>query len=314
MTYRNKLILLSTAALLLLLTYFLGNLFNPQQNISLSPKPLLPQIEAEQIHTVEFTDAGYSLQRTSNSAEWQVLIEGESFPADQVQVQSFIETLAELAYYSVAAKDAENWERFSVDSQQSTQLALATNGGAQAEIALVFGSQVAGSGHQYARISDSDSTYVVDEMSAYLGRSSGYWSDLSLFPAEISIQDVIAIDYRNYHFERSETAQGQSRWIRRNGDEKIVDASETADRFLRNFLELSAEEFALAPQRRNSGLNTPQEVIGIETAGGEAYKLRIGAKNTQNRVFVRPSHKEFTYLVSEWRVNTLLNPLNELLE
>ncbi len=314
MTYRIKVILLAGGALLLLSTYFLGTLLNPQKDISLRPKPLLPQLETEYIHAVEFSVPEYSLQRASNSAEWQILIEGESFPADGVQVQAFVEAIAGLSYYSVAASDKENWERFSVDTEQGTPLSLTTKGESPAELALVFGAQVPGSGHQYARKSGSDSTYVVDDISAYLGRSSGYWSDLALFPTEISIQDVIAIEYRGYRIERNEAAQGQSRWVRSNGDNLIIDASETVDRFLRNLLELSGEEFALASQRRNSGISASQERIGVETAGGDAYELRIGSKNAQNRIFVRPSHKEFTYLVSEWRVNTILNPLNELLE
>ncbi len=317
MTYKSKVILLAAAAVLLLSTYFLGTLFNPQKSITLSAKPLFPDLKPEDIASVEFSNAEYSLQRGAESGQWNLRIEGESFPADQVQVRSFIEAVAQLSYYSRASKDKDTWPDFSIAEGQGKRVTLNTGKATEQEISLVFGAKVQGSSQQYARTSNSENTYVADDISAYLDRDVGYWADLTLVPADVSIQDVISIEYRDYRIERSETAQGQTQWIlsqESRGEEELIDESDTVDRFLRSFIELRGEDFASASERRNSGLTTPREIIRIETVDGTDYELRIGAQTAQNRIFVRPTRSEYTYLVSEWRVNTVLNPLNELVD
>ena len=317
MTYRSKVILLAAAAVLLLSTYFLGTLFNPQKDIKLSAKPLLPDLNPESIVSVKFSNAEYSLQRGAESGQWNIRIEGESFPANQVQVRSFIESVVQLSYYSRASKDKDTWPDFQIAEGQGKRVTLYTGMATEQEISLVFGAKVQGSSQQYARTSNSENTYVADDMSAYLDRDVGYWADLNLFPADMSIQDVISIEYRDYRIERSEAAPGQAQWIlsqESRGDGQLIDETDTVDRFLRSFIELRGEDFATASERRNSGLTSPREIIRIETADGTEYELRIGARNTQNRIFVRPAHSEYTYLVSEWRVNTVLNPLDELVD
>ena len=317
MTYKRKVILLTTAVVLLLSTYFLGPVFDPQREIRLSAKPLLPEVNSEDIVSVGFSNADYLLQRGPESGQWHILLEGESFPADQIQVQSFIEAVARLSYYSVASKDKSTWADFSLDDGQGNRVSLNTGSPEEQEISLVFGAEVQGSSRQYVRTSNSENTYVADDVSAYLDRDSAYWADLNLFPPDMSIQDVISIEYREYRIERSEASQGQPQWILTKGsrgDGQLIDETGTVDRFIRSFIELSGEDFATSSERRNSGLTSPREIIRIETADGNEYELRIGSRNTQNRIFVRPAHTEYTYLVSEWRVNTVLNPLHELVE
>jgi hypothetical protein len=306
-------ILLAAAAVLLLTSYLLGTLFSPNKAVSMRPKKLLPDIEYGDIKGVDFSNADYVLERKGKTGEWEVLIDGEAFPADEVQVQSFIETIARLSYYSIAATGNANWENFGVDAQQGTAVSLFTETQKQPGVTLVMGNAVQGSEHQYARISESENTYVVEDISAYLGHSSGYWSDLAIFPESLSVQDIIAIEYQEKRLERSEGSQGQVQWILTDGNEEVIDKTKTVDRFIRSFIELSGEEFASALERRNSGITSPTAVIAIETAAGNSYELRIGSGNSQDRVFVRPAHKAYTYLVSEWRINTVLNPLQELL-
>ncbi|MFW5727225.1 MAG: DUF4340 domain-containing protein [Spirochaetota bacterium] len=317
MTYKSRVILLTAAAVLLLSTYFLGTLFNPRKDITLSAKPLLPGLSPEDIGSVEFSNADYSLQRGAESEQWNILIEGESFPADQVQVQSFIESVAQLSYYSLASKDKDTWTDFSIADGQGDRVTIFTDSAKEQEISLVFGAKVQGSSRQYTRISNSENTYVADDLSAYLDRESGYWADLNLFPADMNIQAVISIEYRDYRIERAEAAQGQAQWILSqgsSGDGQPIDETDTVDRFLRSYIELSGEDFATASERDNSGLSSPREIIRIETSNGNEYELRIGSQSTQDRIFASAGHSEYTYLVSEWRVNTVLNPLNELVD
>lgn len=314
MTYRNKMILLAGAAVLLLTSYLLGTLFSPDRAVSMRPKELLPDIEPGDIAAVVFSDADYALERDGETAEWKVFIEGEEFPADRMQVHSFIDAAAQLSYYSTAATGSDTWQDFAVDADQGNAVTLYTDTQRQQGVTLVVGKEVPGSGHRYARISESDKTYVVDDISAYLGRSSGYWSQLALFPESLNVQDVIAIEYQEKRLERRDGPQGQVQWILSDENEELIDETETVSRFIRSFIELSGEEFASAVERRNSGITSPAAVIAIETAEGKTYELRIGSDTGQNRVFVRPAHKEYTYVVSEWRINTVLNPLNELLQ
>lgn len=314
MTYRNKMILLAATAVLLLTSYFLGTLFSPDKAVSMRPQELLPNIESDDIIAVDFSDADYVLQRDGETAEWKVLIEGEEFPADRMQVQSFIDAAAQLSYYSIAATGSDTWKNFAINADQGKAVTFYTDTQRQRGVTLVVGKEVPGSGHRYARLSESDKTYVVDDISAYLGRRSGYWSQLALFPESLNVQDIIAIEYQKKRLERSDNPQGQAQWMQIDENEELIDETQTVSRFIRSFSELRGEEFASAVERRNSGITSPAALIAIETAEGKVYELRIGSKTGQNRVFVRPSHKEYTYVVSEWRINTVLNPLNELLQ
>jgi len=335
-------ILLSVLALLLLGTYSLGPLLTSSDSRRLIAHPWLENVDAGSISKIEFLNQEFAVIRSNEKRGdnqqpiWSVSLENEMFPADIKKVEAFTDRIANLAYYSEAAALPDSWSKFSVDDQSGLKLRIFTNVDAEiqenfletAEQAqensptetIVFGESLEGSDRQYARKISSDATYVVEDLHRYLEKESGYWSDLALFSEMLSIQDVIALEFitkenEQFRFRRSEEGLDQVEWsLTSEGvDAKDVDL-ETMNRHIRNLIELSAEKFATRDERTYSGITEAHTIISFETIRGNLYKLRIGNKNNRQQVYVRPMHRQYTYLVSQWRLNTVLNPLKELVQ
>jgi len=112
-----------------------------------------------------------------------------------------------------------------------------------------------------------------------------------------------------------EEGLNQIKWslISEEEDPKAVDL-EVMNRHIRNLIELRGEKYATSDERSNSGITDPHAIISFETTTGNIYRLRIGNKNNRQQVYVSPRHSQYTYLISEWRLNTVLHPLQELLQ
>ncbi|MDZ7793417.1 MAG: DUF4340 domain-containing protein [Spirochaetia bacterium] len=326
MTYRNKMILLSTLALLLMGTYFLGPLLTSSDSRRLSPQPWLQNVDAGSITKIEFLNQEFALIHSEAKGEnnqqpaWFVALESEKFPADSKKVKAFTDRIANLAFYSEAAASPDNWSKYSVDDGNGLKLKIFTNMDGEAQETIVFGDSLQGSDRQYARKISSDSVYVVDDLRRYLERETGYWSDLALFSEKLSIQDVMALEFitkedGQFRFRRSEEGLNQIKWSLTSEEAapKVVDP-EVMNRHIRNLIELHGEKYATRDERSYSGITDPHTIISFETTSGNTYKLRIGNKNNRQQVYVRPLHSQYTYLVSQWRLNTVLNPLKELLQ
>lgn len=344
MTYRNKMILLSALALLLLGTYSLGPLLTASDSRRLSAQPWLENVDVGSIAKIDFLNQGFSLIRTEGGAEnqqrpvWTIGLENEEFPADSKKVEAFTERLANVAYYSKASETPDSWSKFSVDDRNGLKLKISTamdgelkeNSLETAEHVqeqgptetIIFGESLQGSDRQYARKNSSDSTYVVDDLRRYLERESGYWADLALFAEKLSIQDVIAVEYISkevgqFRFRRSEDGIDQIKWSlisEESGEAAAEEVDlETMNRHIRNLIELRAEKYATSNERTEAGMSEPHRIVSFETIRGNTYKLRIGNKNNRQQVYVRPMQSRYIYLVSQWRLNTVMNPLQELL-
>ncbi|MFO7730144.1 MAG: DUF4340 domain-containing protein [Spirochaetia bacterium] len=325
MTYRHKMLLLSALALLLLGTYSVGPLLTSSDSRRLSPTPWLQNVEADSITKIEFLNQEFSLIRNEGKDEdnrhsvWSVGLENEKFPADSNKVEAFADKIANLAYYSEADASRDNWSDFSVDEGNGLKLRIFTSEDDQSQETIVFGDSLQASEHQYARKISSDTTYVIDDLSRYLESESGYWSDLALFSDELSIQDVIAIEFSTekdgqFRFRRSEDGLNLIKWSLISEEAALQDVDlETMNRLIRNLIELRGEKYATSDERSYSAIDDPHTTIRFETTRGNTYRLRIGNKNNRQQVYVRSSYSQYTYLVSEWRINSILNSLQELL-
>jgi len=343
MTYKSKILFLSALALLLLGIYSLGPLFTSSDNRRLSPQPWLQNVDAKSITKLEFSNPEFSLVRSEGkdggdkqTPVWYVAVGNEKYPADSKKVEAFTDRIANLAYYYEAAASPDKWSGFSVDNRNGQKLRIFTSGFSESgekilgtaeqtqeqtlTETIVFGDTLRGSDRQYARKNSSDSTYEVDDLSRYLESGTGYWSDLALFSEKLSIQDVISIEFNieekgRYSFKRSEAGLNQVEWTLRSAkaSSPVTVDNETMNRHIRNLIELRGEKYAALDERPYSGITEPRIIISFETATGKIYKLRVGNKNNRQQVYVRPNQSEYTYLISEWRLNTILNPLQELL-
>ncbi|MCF7914954.1 MAG: DUF4340 domain-containing protein [Spirochaetaceae bacterium] len=326
MSYKGKILILSALALLLLGTYSLGPLFTSSDNPRLSPQPWLQNVDAESITKLDFFNQEFSLVRNvdmegdKQSPAWYVVVGDEKYPADGKKVEAFTDRIAHLAYYYEAAASPDNWSGFSVDDRNGQKLRIFTSVVSEPQETIVFGESLQGSDRQYARKISSDSTYEVDDLSRYLESGTAYWSDLALFSEKLSIQDVISIEFiieeeGRYSFQRSESGLNQIEWILRSAEASSTEAVdiETMNRHIRNLIELRGEKYAPPKERPDSGIAKPRIIISFETATGKIYRLRVGNKNNRQQVYVRPNQSQYTYLISEWRLNTILNPLQELL-
>jgi len=308
MTYRTKVILLISFAFILLVIYFAGGIIHPSSHIEIEPKQWLPDITKDTIEKLDFSNKNYSLVRKGRGA-WDIIIDDEEFPGNNEKVETFIESLSELKYYSRGGNKKENWSNFSVD-ESGDKLELYTEGNREAAMTILFGSALEGSDQQYARKENEVSTYVVDDMRNYLQSNSAYWSDLSLFPEGISIQDVIYFEYsddRSSRFRRESGENNQGRWVLLENRDKTID-QDIMDRLVRNVIELSGERFAGRQERGNSGITDPRYTFFFETENGDTFEMRVGNRNSEKQFYVKPRNSQHTFLVSEWRMNTILNP------
>ena len=97
MGQKQKIIILGSVLGILVVVFIFGTVFKPDRKFTnIYEVKLLSRIEKNAIHSVELQKENTSQVLRKNQGVWNVLIDGDPFPADRNKVDEFLLKLLEL--------------------------------------------------------------------------------------------------------------------------------------------------------------------------------------------------------------------------
>lgn len=288
MTYKTKILSLSSAAIVLALSFILGTYFSYRGSGDSSRLPLssfFPRATVTEI-TLSAESGSITLARNQENpagkgSSWSVIIGGESYPADSSKLDRLFEVI-DSAFLSPPFTDkAENWERFELEEEAPRRIGFSGKAG-KAEIILGKGS---GQGKgEYVRFSGKNEVYLLSEsLSYYSGRNAAYWSYLRLFPENLSGRDVSAISLEKpaknaYTIFRD--GKNAILWAAPDKDTRKPDQGK-AETLAATLAQLNARSFAAGVDPSRAGLDAPFLSISFTDSLGSSRKLLLGNEETE---------------------------------
>jgi hypothetical protein len=288
LTYKKKVLLLSSLVAVLALIYILTFVLDPEKRSSAAfawlDSSLFDMADGIELYGPE----GMTVLRRRN-AVWFVSGDSGLFPAKQERVDDLFDLLSRKANYPVRSSSSEGIARLAMTEESASRITV--RGGAGLPLLdLLIGSADALGREVYLRRSPWNQIYSAeDNFSYFINLKTNSWYDLRMFTeASVdSIQQVeVSFSEEAYIFRRS----GRG-WII-PGKEDALDANRV-EALLRRLLETEADSFAL------SAPETIEGRITIQFGNGSTRSLEAGPLAENNNRNATVSGSSYFYVLSE---------------
>ena len=292
MSFRNRIIVLSTILGLLAVLYVVGiTRFGGREA---PPEPLVAEGALSGVTRAEIADSsGVSLVLEQVSGSWQVRLGGELFPARTERVESMLNALDDLLRNRTVATSPERHEQLGLTEDAATRLTLTRPQGASIE--LFFGDLAPQGGEGFVRFAGEDTAYAVDSaLNFYFTQETSYWAELRLVrgltPEDIVEITVEAASLRLLNPE--EPVAADFTLTRGSGQEwnlipgpAMEPANQEVERIAAALANFQASDYLVSPE---PGLFAEEQgSISFSTEDGERYRFTIGASLPEDQFALR---------------------------
>ncbi|MCL1817320.1 MAG: DUF4340 domain-containing protein [Spirochaetaceae bacterium] len=332
MTYKAKIVGLSLLAAALTASLILGALYSYRGSESRSARPLASFVRTGTVSEIVFQDNGKSVLLAAEmegraGRTWSVVIQGEKFPAVREKVERFIELVDTAQVFPALTENEETWGLFGVEDSSARRIKFSGSGGATEVI--LGGEDEAGRG-QYIRFAGASAVYLAGQsFSYYAERDAAYWSDLRVFPASLTAQDIIglsaagAVSWRLFRETRPEGLL----WTAEGAPAKKLNQGK-ADSLATALCRINAKSFvpgtiflpeaSFTPGADYSGLGTAEAVFILTASNKERYELCVGSADEEGsrRAAARVSGETlpYLYLLDAHTLGRIMLPLGDIEE
>lgn len=317
MTYRNKVIALSSTLAFLLLVYAAGLLFSPDR--------LRDRAEAGKLLAGKAADAaelsiaegpGAPMVFKKASGAWSLEEEGASLPVQSSRIESLLSSLEKVASLSPRSSSRSSWKDFSLDETRARHIVV--KGAAGRSLADFYSGSYGPTGSEiYVRLAGKDSVYAsAADFGSYLEGGRASWLSRALFK-DAKIEDVQSVDYSS-SLDLSGAAKGGSAAVARsvawnavrNGGGWTAKGtggsvkSETVDAVLRSALALEGEDMrAIVPPE---AFAKTQASIVMRLGSGKTLSFEVGGAAPDGLFYARSSASPYVYEVSRYSLANVL--------
>jgi hypothetical protein len=283
MTFRRRLIVLSSVLLVLVLAYIVGSLVSPRPGGE-RREPLLPGFSPESVTAISVSDSEGNVRLDGQNDAWTMELSGRRFPARSDRIEVLLEDLAEAHIVREVTDREEMHDELGVGGD-AIRLGL-TTGSTTTE--LLVGDESTGTDLLYVRFPDSRTVYSTDgRFRFYLNEPATYFAYLRVFPedlygsgiVDLSMQiDVLTEPEVRREFTHSLRVTGagaQESWQIDSDEESAVADTDAVELLLRTIADLVGSRFYLAdpsglPHVASAGFTVSDgRVFGFEVRQGE---------------------------------------------
>jgi hypothetical protein len=308
MTYKRKLLILSSLAVLLFLVYILSLVFDPRQSFSRSAAYtwLEPRL-LDQADRMVIQSPGLTVNLLRRNNLWLVSRQGNEYPARQLRVGDLLAALSRRAPYPVQAASVSSHRQLGLEEGISR---ITVRGGAGLPLLDLLLGKGGGTGRElYLRRADSAEVRSGEDIfTAYTGGSLASWCDLRLFPEGIDAGDLQRLTV--YPLAGGEpcifTRSGRG-WNLTGLDIPSPDNGRI-ESYIRGILAAEGEDFipALAGPALFSGegkLSLGKLIL--ELGNGSVLTLNLGLEEESGRRLAEVSAFPYLYALADWTVERL---------
>ncbi len=260
------------------------------------------EIEKDAITSIEVTKPGGEGVVLSNaSGAWRVVepVDGE---ADEGNLESALNRLADLELVRVVATRPENYERLQVDDANAVEVVVKS--GDETLTTLLVGKYA--NGMTMVRVDDRTEVFGASGSLRYaFDRELKAWRNRRVVTEEPSTVQSIRFESPKGTFEFERVGEGWAakagaKAIKKLDPKKVTGSVSTAAR-------LTASDFAAADvSEARAGLTEPKATVRMTFAEAEPITLALGdAAGQPNEVYLKREGASAIYVVSEYLANRL---------
>ncbi|MDR2922216.1 MAG: DUF4340 domain-containing protein [Treponema sp.] len=313
MTYKNKLIVLSSVIAALAIVYIITIFFDPQRAGSRSDLySWLEPGQNDKITGISITKEGETaaqetINLSRNGGKWFVTHDGKDYPARQVRVDDFIAALAKRGSYPVYSSSASSHERLSLTPDRAAQVTVSAGAGLPLLTLLIGQTDITGQNVYLRKQGQNEVRSGEDRFSSYTAAALSSWYNLRLFPeneeGKFNEQDIqrLIVYHPGEETPRIFTRSGRE-WTF-NFELPNPDISKI-NSYLRDILGVSGDDFAGGISPSDSMFNTSR--IILELGNGATTTLRLGPADENGRCYATVSGSDIVYSIPGWAAGRLL--------
>jgi hypothetical protein len=313
MTYKNKIITLSSVIAALAIVYILTIIFDPQRRGSRSELySWLQPGQNNKISGISIVKPDETLNLSHNGGKWFVTRDGKDYPARQVRVEDFLTALSKKAPYPVRSSSASAHTRLSLTPETATQITVYAGSGPPLLALLVGQSDITGQSVYLRKQGENEVRSGEDKFSVYTNSPINSWYNLRLFPenedGKLDVKDIQRLIV--YPPEEAEApGVGISQIFTRSNKEWTFNFDITnpdfskVDSYIRDILGVSGDDFIDGINLSDPMFNAAR--IIMEFGNGSTRTLRLGPSNEDGGRYATISGSDFVYSIPAWAVGKL---------
>jgi len=304
MTYKNKIVTLSSVIAALAIVYILTIIFDPQRTGARSDAySWLEPGQNNKITGISITKDGETVNLSRNDGKWFVARGGKDYPARQVRVEDLLTALAKRAPYPVRSSSASVHERLSLTPDTAAQITVSAGAGLPILTLLIGQADITGQNVYMRKQGQNEVRSGEDRFSAYTSSSLSSWFNLRLFPenedGKLGESDVQRLTVYPPEGEFQIFTRSNWEWTF-NFDVTNPDFSKV-DTYIRDILGVSGDDFIDDISPSDPMFNDSR--IVMELGSGAVITLRLGPAEDGGKRYATVSGSDFVYSIPGWAVN-----------
>jgi len=297
-TYKKKIIYLSSLIAVLALLYTGSLVFNPERsNKKNALYTWLDPKLAGKIDRIAVNSEEQKLELIKKKDDWFVLHNGSEYPARKARIEDFISIFTVRSAWPIRASNASSHGKFGLEGDTSSRLTI--YGENSVYLDLLFGNNDKTGREVYVRrfanaeVRSGDNTFI-----SYIDGSAASWYNLRFFPesedGKISLQDVQRFSLYNEGKTVIFTRANRNWEVSgvNNPDMKSVED------YISIVLNSEGDDFLDSVSSNDPLLNHSR--IVIEFGNGKISTIRVSAADEVNRRFAHVSGSNYIYAIPLW--------------
>jgi len=307
MTYKNKIITLSSVIAALAIVYILTIIFDPQRAGARSDSySWLEPGQNNRISGITITYAGETVNLSHNGGKWFVTRGGKDYPARQARVDDFLAILSKRAPYPVRSSNASSHERLSLTPERATQVIVSAGAGLPLLSLLIGQTDITGQNVYLRKHGQNEVRSGEDRFSSYTSSEVNSWFNLKLFPehedGKLDVKDIQRLIVYPPENAPSQIYTRSNREWTFNFDITNPDFSKV-DAYISDILGVSGDDFIDDISPSDSMFNTCR--IVMELGNGAVKTLRLGPADEDGKRYATVTGSDFVYSIPGWAAGKL---------
>jgi hypothetical protein len=318
MTYKKKIIVLSTVIGALALVYIASIVFDPEHIGSRSAVySWLDATQNDRISGITIVSPSYAEPSSDNRSEainltrrsdrWFVSHNGRDYPARQIRIEDLIAALNKRAQYPVRSTSASSHERLSLTENTASSITVHAGAGLPLLSLLIGQEDITGQNIYLRKQGDNEVRSGEDIFSAFIGSSRSSWYNLRLLPESESgsfgTENVQRLTVYPEDGTQARIFTRDGRTWDLNFELKDPD-TERVNSYIRDILNSFGDEFVEDVSVSDPLFNNCR--LMLEFGDGSIRTIRLGPADEAGRRYVTVSGSDLVYLIPGWISRQLL--------
>jgi hypothetical protein len=321
MSYKNKVIALSSALVALLLIYAAGLVFSPERFAARSESARLLAGSAADAASVSLGGAAGEAELVfrKDSGTWSLADQGQALPVQGARVEAFLGAVAgitRLSLRSDGSGGAAALAAYGLDEGKGHRVIIR---GADGKLLADFmaGGYGPTGDEVYVKRGSAAAIYATDAgFASYLGQTRSSWLDLRVFPSPIKPDDVQGLSMnarlpldgpgKPLTVAEWQATRKDGGWTGPGPALQTV----AVESVLRSVLNLEGEDIASLPPP--DAFASISGSITLDLSSGAKRVVEIGKAAGNNRFYVRAQGSAWVYEVESYTLKNIARPASAL--